>query len=181
MPKGFLIDLDLAKQVTLNPITPTGSSNTLRRRRGTMLFMAIEVLEGKCSRHNWRHDLESFLYVLIWLCVTAPSDADMTARKELESLWSQSKPGAVKAVQAGMDTYWLAVMDLFAKSMKGGPAQMVACEWREVLFPLAHRRGIIMGEEGRDRQQVYKDMLAVVDGALRTCKEETALNETVRL
>ena len=34
---------------------------------GTKEFMAIEVLED--VDHTYRHDLESFFYVLIWMCV----------------------------------------------------------------------------------------------------------------
>jgi Fungal protein kinase len=58
--KGILIDLDLAKE--LDSI-PSGASH----RTGTMQFMAIEVLQGK--GHTYRHDLESFFYVFIWMCI----------------------------------------------------------------------------------------------------------------
>lgn len=58
--KGRLIDLDLAKELDS---VPSGASH----RTGTMQFMAIEVLEGK--GHTYRHDLESFLYVFIWMCI----------------------------------------------------------------------------------------------------------------
>ncbi|EXU95608.1 protein kinase [Metarhizium robertsii] len=57
--KGMLIDLDLAKE------EGTGPSGA-RHRTGTMEFMAIEVLLG--ISHTYRHDLEAFFYVLIWLC-----------------------------------------------------------------------------------------------------------------
>ncbi|OJD26365.1 hypothetical protein ACJ73_02250 [Blastomyces percursus] len=56
---GMLIDLDLAKEL--------GSGGTgARHQTGTMEFMAIQVLLSK--DHTYRHDLESFLYVLIWQC-----------------------------------------------------------------------------------------------------------------
>ncbi|OAF59713.1 hypothetical protein VC83_03925 [Pseudogymnoascus destructans] len=54
-PTGRLIDLDLAKELDS---VPSGASH----RTGTMQFMAIEVLQGK--GHTYRHDLESFFYVL---------------------------------------------------------------------------------------------------------------------
>lgn len=59
---GFLIDVDLAKEVGSEgkPHAP--------HRTGTMEFMAIEVLE-RTAPHTYRHDLESFLYVLIWICI----------------------------------------------------------------------------------------------------------------
>ncbi|EEH41750.2 hypothetical protein PAAG_03671 [Paracoccidioides lutzii Pb01] len=56
---GMLIDLDLAKEVG------SGRSSA-RHRTGTMEFMAIEVLLN--IDHTYRHDLESFFYVLIWQC-----------------------------------------------------------------------------------------------------------------
>ncbi|KAF8416443.1 hypothetical protein EV426DRAFT_505077, partial [Tirmania nivea] len=66
--KGFLIDLDLAK-ILFTIATSSTAANTspsLRRRTGTMLFIAIEILAGTCPRHSYRHDLESLLCVLIW-------------------------------------------------------------------------------------------------------------------
>jgi hypothetical protein len=59
-PKGRLIDMDLGKE--LNSV-PSGASH----QTGTMQFMAIEVLQGK--GHTYRHDLESFFYVFIWMCI----------------------------------------------------------------------------------------------------------------
>ncbi|KAG9237290.1 hypothetical protein BJ875DRAFT_533004 [Amylocarpus encephaloides] len=59
-PKGDLIDLDLAKKLDS---VPSGANH----RTGTMQFMAIEVLQGKA--HTYRHDLESFFYVFIWMCI----------------------------------------------------------------------------------------------------------------
>ncbi|KAH8746090.1 serine/threonine-protein kinase Sgk2 [Diaporthe sp. PMI_573] len=57
--KGMLIDLDLAKEEGQGP-------SGARHRTGTMEFMAIEVLLG--ISHTYRHDLEAFFYVLVWLC-----------------------------------------------------------------------------------------------------------------
>ena len=55
----MLTDLDLAK------VIGSGRSGA-QHQTGTMEFMAIEVLLG--IDHTYRHDLESFFYVLIWLC-----------------------------------------------------------------------------------------------------------------
>ncbi|KAI9781456.1 MAG: hypothetical protein M1816_002377 [Peltula sp. TS41687] len=57
--RGMLIDLDLATEIG------SGRSGA-RFRTGTMEFMAIEVLLN--VDHTYRHDLESFFYVLIWQC-----------------------------------------------------------------------------------------------------------------
>lgn len=58
--EGMLIDLDMAKAVSEKTDISQG------HRTGTIEFMAYEVLLGKA--HTYIHDLESFLYVLIWLC-----------------------------------------------------------------------------------------------------------------
>ncbi|PHH85520.1 hypothetical protein CDD83_298 [Cordyceps sp. RAO-2017] len=58
--KGMLIDLDLAK------VRDSGPSGA-RHQTGTMQFMAVEVLRK--ADHTYRHDLESFFYVLIWMCL----------------------------------------------------------------------------------------------------------------
>jgi serine/threonine protein kinase len=59
-PKGMLIDLDLAKELD-------SLSSGASHRTGTMQFMAIEVLQRK--GHTYRHDLVSFFYVFIWICI----------------------------------------------------------------------------------------------------------------
>src|SRR2546423_13946886 len=67
-PKGFLIDLDMAKEIG-------SDSSGAMNRTGTMEFMAINVLR-RSGPHSYRDDLESFLYVLIWICVMYESTGD---------------------------------------------------------------------------------------------------------
>jgi hypothetical protein len=54
------VDLDLAKELDSGP-------SGARHRTGTMEFMAIEVLESRA--HTYRHDLESFFYVYLWVII----------------------------------------------------------------------------------------------------------------
>ncbi|KAI9655951.1 MAG: hypothetical protein M1829_000461 [Trizodia sp. TS-e1964] len=54
---GMLIDLDLATKI--------GDTAVLKHLTGTMQFMGIGVLLG--YEHTYRHDLESFFYVLLWI------------------------------------------------------------------------------------------------------------------
>ncbi|KAA6407381.1 MAG: hypothetical protein FRX48_08929 [Lasallia pustulata] len=56
---GMLIDADLAKEIG------SGRSGA-HHQTGTMEFMAIQVLRG--ISHTYRHDLESFFYVFLWIC-----------------------------------------------------------------------------------------------------------------
>ncbi|KAH6611293.1 hypothetical protein Trco_001313 [Trichoderma cornu-damae] len=59
--KGILIDFDLA--IKEQRIKHSGAKG----KTGTRAFMAIEVLIGK--QHSFMHDLESFFWVLFWICV----------------------------------------------------------------------------------------------------------------
>ncbi|MCJ1359879.1 MAG: hypothetical protein MMC33_009882 [Icmadophila ericetorum] len=58
--RSFLIDLDLA-------VKEQRESSGARVKTGTRAFMAIGVLYGE--RHSFMHDLESFFWVLFWICI----------------------------------------------------------------------------------------------------------------
>ncbi|KAM7218491.1 hypothetical protein V8F06_006095 [Rhypophila decipiens] len=58
---GFLIDLDLA--VREQRVGASGA----KRKTGTRAFMAIGALLGE--QHSFMHDLESFFWVLFWICI----------------------------------------------------------------------------------------------------------------
>lgn len=61
---GILNDYDLAIILNDDKSLPPPSS---KHRTGTAPFMAYELLSAKGSiAHLYRHDLESFLYVLVW-------------------------------------------------------------------------------------------------------------------
>ncbi|EQL01695.1 hypothetical protein G6O67_008638 [Ophiocordyceps sinensis] len=57
---GVLIDLDSAMELAHGPQKPG-------ELIGTKPFMAIDLLRG--SPHTYRHDLESFLYVFLWIAI----------------------------------------------------------------------------------------------------------------
>ncbi|OTB13531.1 hypothetical protein K445DRAFT_320070 [Daldinia sp. EC12] len=58
---GFLIDLDLAIKEQRE------SASGAKGMTGTRAFMAIGVLRGR--QHSFEHDLESFFWVLFWICI----------------------------------------------------------------------------------------------------------------
>lgn len=58
---SFLIDLDLAIRETRN------SASGAQGKTGTKVFMAIGALLGE--QHSFMHDLESFFWVLFWICI----------------------------------------------------------------------------------------------------------------
>ncbi|KAJ7791154.1 hypothetical protein B0H14DRAFT_2274493, partial [Mycena olivaceomarginata] len=56
---GVLNDFDLAVQLNDEP------RSTSKQRTGTKPYMAIDLLVPQPPYHLYRHDLESFLYVLV--------------------------------------------------------------------------------------------------------------------
>ncbi|KAI9766861.1 MAG: hypothetical protein M1839_004748 [Geoglossum umbratile] len=58
---SFLIDLDLAIQEDRD------KSSGAPKKTGTRAFMAIGALYGE--NHSFMHDLESFFWVLFWICI----------------------------------------------------------------------------------------------------------------
>ncbi|KAI1659446.1 hypothetical protein F4813DRAFT_401524 [Daldinia decipiens] len=58
---SFLIDLDLAIREERE------SASGAKEKTGTRAFMAINVLLGE--QHSFMHDLESFFWVLFWICI----------------------------------------------------------------------------------------------------------------
>ncbi|KAJ7165000.1 hypothetical protein C8R46DRAFT_1097851 [Mycena filopes] len=75
--RGLLIDLDYA--LVLNTDGSRGPTAT-GHRTGTLPFMAVDVLVfgGELPEHEPHHDLESLLYVLLWVCVhyAGPNDVE---------------------------------------------------------------------------------------------------------
>ncbi|KAM0271650.1 hypothetical protein ACHAQH_009005 [Verticillium albo-atrum] len=58
---SFLIDLDLAIR------EQRGGASGAKGKTGTRAFMAIGALLGE--QHSFMHDLESFFWVLFWICI----------------------------------------------------------------------------------------------------------------
>ncbi|KAF8156125.1 hypothetical protein B0H34DRAFT_618675, partial [Crassisporium funariophilum] len=62
--KGILNDWDMASYVEANNEIPL---STATHRTGTIPFMACDLLaDDDPPPHLFRHDLESFYYILVW-------------------------------------------------------------------------------------------------------------------
>ncbi|RPB19120.1 hypothetical protein L211DRAFT_663635 [Terfezia boudieri ATCC MYA-4762] len=85
---GALIDLDYAVEIGSTDGKASGAAD----RTGTYPFIAMGLLANR-EMHRYRHDLESFLYVLLWVCcypVTLdpnPKQSDM-----MDDIWPRSHP-----------------------------------------------------------------------------------------
>ena len=146
---GFLIDLDLA--VKLSDDKASGAPS----KTGTKIFMAIGVLYGE--RHTFMHDLESFFWVLFWVCVhwNGPDKHRSKVRRfekwnymDVEEL-ARDKKGTVDE-----DDKFIAEVD---RHFTAYCQQLVPCiqEMRKVVFPGGKRRA------SEDRK-VYSQMIAVL-------------------
>ena len=74
---AFLIDLDLAIAKDRE------ESSGARGKTGTRAFMAIGILLGE--QHSFMHDLESFFWVLFWICVHYEGPGKGNGKTECES------------------------------------------------------------------------------------------------
>jgi hypothetical protein len=96
-PRGILIDLDSAIQLSEIPEAEAGIT-------GTRPFIAIGVL--KKEYHTYRHDLESFLYIFLWTVIT--NDADDPPEKSKLRQWSKGnwdELAARKSLDMGQDSF----------------------------------------------------------------------------
>ncbi|KAJ7649776.1 hypothetical protein FB45DRAFT_885919 [Roridomyces roridus] len=83
--QGVLNDFDMAKPT----VEDASNSSTSRHRTGTKPFMAVDLLVEEPPQHLFRHDLESFMYVLMFLvCDTETSKLDKWRFWEMGTLKS---------------------------------------------------------------------------------------------
>ncbi|KAM3509002.1 hypothetical protein MY11210_006497 [Beauveria gryllotalpidicola] len=136
--KGMLIDLDLAKE------EGTGPSGA-RRRTGTMEFMAIEVLLG--ISHTYRHDLEAFFYVLIWLCARrgwalAGASKRLSKKSKLSRWYTGDYEDIAQNKRGDMDRNGLEL--ILREFPQGFDCVKPLCRTlRDILFP--HKDGLFTG------------------------------------
>ncbi len=172
-PKGRLIDLDLAKELDSMP-------SRARHRTGTMQFMAIEVLEGK--GHTYRHDLESFFYVFVWICIrygyegTGRQKAGKVVRPKTNILrgWYTgiyTEIARNKVGDMGKNRFENIIAEFAPKFENLKP---LARELRSTLFPI--RDGDIFTGTFHDHDIMYDGMIMALNTAIdRLRKEEQAI------
>lgn len=135
---GFLIDLDLA--IEMSDIVPSGAPH----RTGTMEFMAIGALNGEV--HTFRHDLESFLYVLVWICINyRPTlrgiSRPVRLRKTVLDRWGDTFEGAAIAKWGDMGRATAGSrqgLERILGSFEGWAMELkdLVRSFRDILFPI---------------------------------------------
>ena len=158
---GMLIDLDLAKALG------SGRSGA-RHQTGTMEFMAIEVLQR--AAHTYRHDLESFFYVLLWMCARRVWErefkcnaADRPARNVLRRWYTGTYDDIARNKRGDMH------VDGFEDILDEFP-QVFDCvkplcrKIRGVLFP--YENGLLVGTPPGAPEKLYNPIIETFDDAI---------------
>ncbi|KAI0869052.1 serine/threonine-protein kinase Sgk2 [Hypoxylon argillaceum] len=163
--KGMLIDFDLAK------LLDSGATG-VRPRTGTVRFMAIEVLRRKGN--TYRHDLESFFYVLLWMCArTSWTKAEFQGGKnngpvkvsKLER-WVKGNFEDIadrKQYLMGLNGFQ-DILDEFPKAFK--VVQPLCDSIRLLLFPLDERGNMFLGTPTKPPDELYSSILAAFDDTI---------------
>ncbi|KUI74461.1 hypothetical protein VM1G_10182 [Cytospora mali] len=150
--RSFLIDLDLA--IDLQRTSPSGSKGIT----GTLAFMAIGALWGK--PHTFRYDLESFFWVLFWLCIhfPRPPTGEDIVIEQFEA-WNYMQPENLAILKKG---YTEAETFNYIIERHFTPTYQPLCPWVDEL-----RKRLFVNPVEEDRD-LYDDMLDI----LRKARED---------
>lgn len=161
--KGMLIDLDLAQ---VKDSRPSGA----RHQTGTMQFMAVEVL--RTADHTYRHDLESFFYVLLWMCARESwgkvqfSYGEKPTKESRLRKWEIGSFGDIadaKAYHMSIDGLERIIAE-FPEALDC--VQSLCLKIRKILFPLDKNEKMNFGTPGGDPDQLYDPIIAAYDDAM---------------
>lgn len=144
-PRGMIIDLDLAIELD-------GRPSGAKHRTGTMQFMAIEILEGE--PHTYRHDLESFFYVMLWVMIQLRYGF-LPETSRLRSWYAGSYEQIANQKRGHMDKRaFKRILAEFQPAFHG--FETLAEKVRDILFP--YREGLFTGTYA-DADRLYLPMM----------------------
>ena len=166
---GMLIDLDLAKELG------SGRSGA-RHQTGTMEFITIKVLRG--TDHTYRHDLESFFYVLLWILARRVWEREFfcsTANRPKESILTWWYSGSFKAI-AGRKEHAMGVNG-FEELLDEFPAAFdhvkpLCKKIRGILFPLLEDGALF---KGTPPEKLYDPIIEAFDDAIANITPRTGI------
>ncbi|KAG6091235.1 hypothetical protein E4U30_007390 [Claviceps sp. LM220 group G6] len=165
---GVLIDLDLAKNLDEGP-------GGARHRTGTIEFMAVGVLRGE--EHTYRHDLESFLYVLIWLCFVYGAKGHGTKPRNVPRDWSTGSPAEIAQRKRGdMSCNFEDLMEMLPAEC-GERVEKLIATIRSILFPIPNDgKGKPYEGTRENPDDMYEPILRAFEATIREIKENGAQN-----
>lgn len=157
--KGMLIDLDLAE---VKDSSPSGAT-------GTMQFMAVEVLRK--TDHTYRHDLESFFYVLLWMCARQAWSNGFAGEQKppKDSLLRKWETGGLKDIADAKEGHMTVnslerIMGEFPEALD--VVKPLCLRIRKILFPLDKDERMSFGTPLGDPDQLYSPIIAALDEAI---------------
>ena len=157
----MLIDLGLAK------VLGSGRSGA-RHQTDTMEFMAIEVLLG--IDHTYRHDLESFFYVLMWLCARRGWEfGGGPSSRPKESVLSKWYCGSFKDIARSKsgDMHVDGFEDILGEFPKAYDCVKPLCrKIRGILFPLLEDGALFKGTGLNPPEKLYDPIIETFNRAI---------------
>ncbi|KAL4918925.1 hypothetical protein BDW62DRAFT_55592 [Aspergillus aurantiobrunneus] len=155
-PEGCLIDFDMSDDLSSNPEPAY--------MKGIPVFMAIGALQG--AMPTYRHDLESFLYVLLFAC-TRPDRQPSTNRRWKEWCDSfQSNHGKAKLHLMDKDAFEYPLEEFTEAFERLKP---VARNLHSTLFK--DYEGPLYTGTPADSSRLYGEVLGVINSALKDLQE----------
>ncbi|KAE8355970.1 hypothetical protein BDV28DRAFT_11660 [Aspergillus coremiiformis] len=157
---AFLIDLDLAIKEQRE------QSSGARSKTGTRAFMAIGLLLGE--KHSFMHDLESFFWVIFWVCIHYNASAASTVVRRFEK-WNYVDMDELAELKKGAVTH------------EGDFRHMtdeLFTEYYKPLGPWVNRLRKVVFPNGGRWEKESKDLYAQMREVLRdACKDPRVLDE----
>ena len=165
---GMLIDEDLAKEIG------SGRSGA-RHQTGTMEFMAIQVLQR--ADHTYRHDLESFFYVLLWICARRVWEREYLCRADEqpeESMLTWWYFGSFKAI-AERKEHAMSVNG-FNALLREFPSAFnnlkpLCKKIRGILFPLLEDGALFTGTPSDSPEKLYHSIIEAFEDVIEDSKK----------
>ncbi|KAF2787663.1 hypothetical protein K505DRAFT_329523 [Melanomma pulvis-pyrius CBS 109.77] len=164
---GMLIDLDLAVAVGENR---QNEQTEARHMAGTLQFMAIEILEGGLDsktagiEHTYRHDLESFFYVFLSICICYGWEAGEAPESNILSGWYTGKIKDIyrfKLGDMGPGGFEKIILPKFSPTFQC--VIDLAMRLREILFST----GALDIGTREDPEELYGPMVGAFDNAIQ--------------
>ena len=165
---GMLIDFDLAVTVDEDCKNERTEEQVMT---GTLEYIAIEILEGALRKdtsgieHTYRHDLESFFYVFLSVCIRYGWNGGVAPKENPLSTWytgkleniSRTKRGDIE--QGGFDIHILSKFSYAFECVKG-----LAKTLRDILF----LKGALYTGTPQQPAALYSPMIKAFEDAIES-------------
>ncbi|KAL7938254.1 hypothetical protein V8C35DRAFT_291397 [Trichoderma chlorosporum] len=152
---SFLIDLDLAIR------EPREQSSGAKGKTGTRAFMAIGALLGE--QHSYMHDLESFFWVLLWICIHYNGPGVKSRVVPRFDKWNYLDTEDLASVKTGI----IADEDDFQKM-----AEQNFAMYFQSLRPWINRLRKVVFPDGRRWKKPNPELYGSMQDLLRQAKED---------